>query len=266
MDAIQKTNNLERRNLLITEIKPQTINPNKMSAREFNLLCDNLQQVGFVDPVFVRPLPEGGYRIIGGYHRVEAAKLLGFTEVPCTICVDDDFTEDLEKFQIVRMNMIHGQMQPADFLKLYESLSEKYENDIMVEAFALESEDEFKKLIGQFAKVLPVESRAEFKKAAKEMKTIEGLSTLLNKMFNTYGDTLPYGFMIVDFGGQDSVWLRMEPADRKNINKVLKDCQDANRGVDVLFKMLIKQLAAGELTAVAEMLKDFPPVVETLGA
>ena len=29
-------------------------------------------------------------------------------------------------------------------------------------------------------------------------------------MFTKYGDTLPFGYMVFDHGGQRSVWLRIE--------------------------------------------------------
>ena len=77
MDAIEKTQKLRRETLPLSLLVPQDINPNKMSDREFNLLCDNMTKVGFVGPIFVRPIEGGKYRIIGGYHRYKAAQVLG---------------------------------------------------------------------------------------------------------------------------------------------------------------------------------------------
>lgn len=262
-DAISLTKGLVRKELDVNIIVPQEINPNKMSPKEFNLLCDNLSQVGFVDPVFVRPIEDGKYRVIGGFHRLEAAKVLGFEEVPCTIVTDPDFTDDLERYQITRMNMIHGKMQPAEFLKLYESISEKYEADIMAEAFGFTDEAEFKRLINQFASSLPKNKQADFKKAAKEIKTIDGLSILLNKMFNMHGDSLPYGYMIVDFGGKESVWVQLENKDHKNLTKVIDMTVAKNKGVDALFKVLLGALANGEMQEVYAQLEDFPDIQQT---
>ena len=167
--------------------------------------------MGITDPILVRPHPEkeGLYRIVGGKHRWEVAKLLDFKEIPCTVVTDETFSEDKEKFQIVRHNIIHGKMSPQKFMKLYNSLTNEYSADAAAEMFGFVDEEEFQKLINQTAKSLPIELQQEFKDAAKEIKTIDDLSKLLNSMFARYGDSLPYGYMVVDYGCKHSFWLRM---------------------------------------------------------
>lgn len=260
MDAIEKTKSLTRKDLDIGLLLPQEVNPNAMGDKEFNLLCDNLTQVGFVDPIFVRPLDGGKYRIIGGYHRWKAAGVLGFENVPCTIIDDPDFDGDLEKFQIVRMNMIRGKLSPEKFLKLYESLSSKYEEELLADSFGFSDEEQFKKLIQQMSKSLPKEMQSQFTEAAKEMKTIDGLTKLLNTMFNKYGDTLPYGYMVVDFGGKNSVWLRMVANDMVSFNAVAEKCVERKRSLDSLFRLFMQSVAGGTLDGLLDSLKSFPEV------
>ena len=70
----------------------------------------------------------------------------------------------------------------------------------MQDAFGFAEEAEFKRLIAQTAKMLPdKELQEKFKEAAQEIKTVDGLSKLLNEMFTKYGDTLPHGYMIFDY-------------------------------------------------------------------
>ena len=265
MDAIEKTKSLTRQNLNINLLVPQEVNPNAMGDREFNLLCDNLSRVGFIDPVFVRPLEGGKYRIIGGYHRWKAAEVLGFEEVPCTIVSDPDFDGDLEKFQIVRMNMIRGKLSPEKFLKLYESLSSKYEDELLADSFGFADEEQFTKMVKQMSKSLPKEMQAQFTEAAKDMKTIDGLTKLLNSMFNKYGDTLPYGYMMVDFGGKDSVWLRMSTSDMGCFTAVAQKCVDRKRSVDSLFRLFMQSIAGGALEGLLDSLNAFPEVTVKAG-
>jgi hypothetical protein len=265
MDAVTKTKALIRANIAVDLLVPQEINPNKMSAKEFNLLCANIDAVGFIDPVFVRPIDGGKYRVIGGYHRYEAGKLLGFDEVPCTIIDDPEFDEDLERFQITRMNMIRGKLDTPKFLKLYQSLNQKYSDDLLAESFGFADEDLFKKLIGQMSDSLPKQAQAEFKKAAEEIKTIDGLSVLLNKMFTKYGDTLPFGFMILDFGKQESVWLPLKTHDLKAFTQVATRCQEMNRGMDSMVRLVLQSIAGGGMPELWESLKDFPEVEKVEG-
>jgi ParB/RepB/Spo0J family partition protein len=260
MDAVQKTAALVRQYLKIDLLDPQEVNPNKMSDREFNNLCKNIQEVGFVDPVFVRPMPNGRYRIIGGFHRYKAGKVLGFEEIPVTVVTDPDFDSDFEKYQIVRMNVIRGQLDANQFLKLYDSLDKKYEAELMAEAFGFTDEQYFKKLIGQMSKALPKNLQGDFKAAAEQIKTIDGLTKLLNQMFTKHGDSLPYGYMMVDFGGKDSVWLRMAPGDRERFLALAEKCVQAERSVDSLFRLFMQSIADPKLEWMFDQLKQFPAV------
>lgn len=260
MSAVDKTDALERKDVDIGLLDMNEHNPNVMGDREFNMLCDNLERTGITDPILVRALEDGRYRIVGGHHRYQAAKLLDFEKVPCTIITDPNFDDDLEKYQVVRMNMIRGKLDGKKFLKLYESLSEHYEEEVMAEAFGFTDEEAFKKLINQMASTLPKTQQGEFKKAAEEIKTIDGLSTLLNKMFSEHGDTLPHGYMVVDFGGKESVWVRMTASDHKHFLATAAVCKEQNRPVDSLFRLFLQSVASGGLTDLVEALEDFPEV------
>lgn len=260
-DIASKTANLKRVFLPVTDLHLNDLNPNKMTDAEFNMLASNMEKVGFVDPLFVRQLPDGKYRVIGGHHRLEVAKLYGLEEVPCTVIDDPDFDEDQEKFQVVRMNVIRGRMTPDKFLKLYESLNKKYESEVMADAFGFVDEDEFNKLIGQMSKTLPNDLQKEFKLAAQEIKTIDGLAKLLNSMFAKYGNTLPYGYMIVDYGNQDSLWLRMNSTTKKAMLTLGKRCIAESRTMDDLLGSFVRELAEGKHDSILEGLILKTPAV-----
>jgi len=248
MDAIAKTENLGREFIDIELLEKNPLNPNAMGVEEFNLLVENIERVGLTDPILVIPHPEKQemFRIIGGEHRWEAAKLLGFEKVPVTVIRDENFTEDESKFQIVRHNIIHGKMSAKKFTDLYNSLSEEYTEDVAATLFGFTNEEEFRKLLSSTRKSLPPELKKQFDEAKSEIKTIEDLSTVLNRLFSQYGDTLPYGYMIIDFDGKDSVWLRMKVSDRKNLMDLCATARKHNRTVDSLMSHVLKALASGK--------------------
>jgi ParB/RepB/Spo0J family partition protein len=261
MDAVERTQHLERKMIPVDLIDPTPDNPNEMTDAEFNMLADNFDRVGFVDPVFVRPLPNGRYRMIGGNHRLEVAKIAGFAEVPATVNTDPEFDDDQEKFQVVRMNVIRGKLSPEKFLKLYQSLSQKYADDVMAESFGFADQEQFKKLVGQVKTSLPEAMQKEFTEAAKEIKTIEDLSKLLNHLFSTFGDTLAYGYMLLDFGGKESVWLRMSPDTRKALLEVGRICVKEKRTVDAIIGGMIRQMAKGKTSELLlQLIAESEPV------
>jgi len=235
-------------------------------------LCDNLDKTGLTDPILVRhiaadkPGPQR-YRIVGGHHRYDAAAYLGFDEVPITVITDPGFDEEQETFQLVRMNAIRGKLDPTAFFKLYSQLSSKYSEEILQDAFGFAEEAEFKKLIAQTAKMLPDKHLQEqFKQAAAEIKTIDGLSALLNKMFTQYGDTIPHGYMIIDYGGQTSMWLRVRKKTMDALAVVGVMCVDNNRTMDDVIGGLVQAIAKGELSElVADLIKEAPEAKSPAG-
>lgn len=257
MNAQVKTEKLLRVFLPVSQIESNELNPNKMSDKEFNMLCDNIERVGITDPILVRKLGDDRYRAVGGHHRLEVAKLYDMAEVPCTVIDDPEFDEDQEKFQLVRMNVIRGRLSPEKFLKLYESMEAKYAAEVMADSFGFVDQEEFDRLVKKLAKDLPKEMQADFKEAAKEIKTIDGLAKLLNKMFSQHGDSLPYGYMIVDFGGKESVWLRMEGKTRSALMALGDVCKNERRTMDDLLGGLIRMAAQGKLDEqLAKLVKD----------
>lgn len=262
MTGIDKTATLERIDVPIDHLIPNENNPNVMTGRAFDLLVDNIEKTGLTDPILVRRLGDGKYRVVGGHHRLDAAKYLGFESVPCTVITDPEFDDDAEAFQLVRMNVIRGKMDPAAFFGLYEKVKQKYADEVLQEMFGFAEEAEFQRLVQQAAKQLPKELQAKFKEAAKEIKTIDGLSRLLNQMFAQYGNTLPFGFMVIDYGGKDSIWLQVTSPTFKSAVELGFRCIEQKRSLDDVLGLLLKRFASSEFEGLlAEVMKEAPEIV-----
>lgn len=259
---MSKKHDLVRTDLSVDLLDANEANPNKMGSREFDLLVDNMEKVGFTDPVLVRPLANGRYRIIGGHHRVESAKYLGHTTVPATIIMDPKFDDEMEEMQLLRHNTIHGRLDPAKFFDLYAKYAGKYGDEAIQDMMGFAEEAEFQKLIKQTAQSLPKEMKKKFEEAAKEVKTVEGLSKLLNTMFTKYGDTLPYGYMIIEYGGQQSVWVRATNKTLQALEVVSDICIHNSRTLDDILGGLVQSIAKGEVEELVEKLIAASPEVQ----
>jgi len=287
-----------RTKLPIKLLIPSENNPNKMTDREFDLLVENRQRVGHTDAVLVWPFDlklfrkvwdahkkllgaeptdeslaafyaalqgEGVvFRIIGGHHRTEAAKFNEELDIPCTVIVDPAFNEEEAEVQLMRHNAIKGRLDPQRFFGLYEKyLTKGYGEDVIQDMFGFADEAEFKKLIEQSAKTLPKDLQQTFREAAAEIKTVDGLAKLLNHMFTMYGDTLPYGYLIMDYGGQQSIWLRL--ADKKSwdaLTLIGQACIEQNRSMDAVIGYVIQEIAKGEQPALVQAAFDNTPLVK----
>ena len=75
----------------ISTVRISLIEPDKNQPRsEFdedalNELAENIRQHGVLQPILVRPLDNGGYKIVAGERRWRAARLAGLDEIPVYI-------------------------------------------------------------------------------------------------------------------------------------------------------------------------------------
>lgn len=241
---------IERRKIQVELIDPNELNPNKMGPREFDLLVDNMEQFDeATENVVVRPKPgaKGRYEVVSDHHRVEGAKFLGWEEIDCAVIVDPGFTTELAEMQMLRHNTIHGRMDPQKFIDLYAKHAGKYGDEVLQEMMGFADEAEFKKLIKQTAQSLPKEMKKKFEEAAKEIKTVDQLAKLLNTLFTKHGDTLPYAYMVVDYGGQQSLWLRATKKTMDALEVVADICIERQRTMDDLVGGILVAMAKGAL-------------------
>lgn len=208
-------------------------NPNEMADIEFNRLCEELNENGFIDPIQVVPLEDGKFQILGGHHRCKAAKVLAisderFRKIPCMVLSEEKWKdEDLRKFVNLRLNVLRGRLNPTKFVGLYKEMVDKYGDDALQSLMGFTSSDAWGKLVGSVRDALknsglPDELLDKFDETKQEIKTVDDLAGVLNQLFTTYGNTLPYGFMVFTFGGQDNLYVKMDK-DLKNKMWAIKD-------------------------------------------
>ena len=65
--------------IAIAQLRPWTRNARTHSRKQLRQIADSIERFGFTNPVLI----DGENRILAGHGRVEAAKLIGMTEVPC---------------------------------------------------------------------------------------------------------------------------------------------------------------------------------------
>ena len=65
------------------ELKPRATNPRTHTKKQIQQIAASIKEFGFINPVLI----DGAGGIIAGHGRVEAAKLIGMSDIP-TVCVD----------------------------------------------------------------------------------------------------------------------------------------------------------------------------------
>lgn len=246
--------------LPVDQLQVNAWNPNEMTETEFDLLVEQIKTVGFVNPLQVVPLTNGLYRVIGGAHRLQAAKVLGMPKVPCTLLSDARWEdEDLQKFATVRLNQLHGHAEPNKMIALYREMAAKYGEKSLQRMFAYTEEDAWKKLVRQVKKsikgsALPDEAKKKFNNEAKDAKTVDDLSMILNRIFNEHGDTLKYSFLIFSFGGKEHVYVAMSTKTKQAVDQVLTFCKEWDRDLNqVIAKVTLAWVEEAKAAEQAEL-------------
>ena len=96
LDALFQDNGTESGNnttLRLSEVEPNKNQPRKHFDDEaLASLADSVREHGVLQPLLVRPIPNGKYQIIAGERRWRACRMLGLSEVPVIIKEMEDVT------------------------------------------------------------------------------------------------------------------------------------------------------------------------------
>ena len=209
----------------ISQVFPNSFNPNVMDEKEFNLLVQNVQDFGMAVPITVVEKGDGTYMIIGGEHRWKAARLTGMKTIPAVVYSEEEMNEDQAKFQTMRLNMIHGKIDPKKFVDMYMGLSEKYSEEVLKDSMGFLNQAEWDRMLSKVKQGLSSKDLKErFDQVKEQIKTMEDLSTILNRLFAEHGSSLPYNFMIFDFGGKENLWIRMDKPLFSTMKMIANEC------------------------------------------
>lgn len=128
LDALFLENDAESSENTVT-LKISDIEPNRSQPRhEFNEeslreLSDSIANHGVLQPLLVRPLPEGGYQLVAGERRWRASRMAGLFEVPVIIRE----MSDAETMQISMIeNLQRENLNPVEEALGYQILRDEY--------------------------------------------------------------------------------------------------------------------------------------------
>ncbi len=108
-------------------VPPDVVKPNPNQPRKridpdsISALAESIGAAGVIQPLIVRPIPDGSYELIAGERRWRAAKEAGLTEVPAVVR-DEDEPQRLQTALIE--NMAREDLNPVDEARACATLVE----------------------------------------------------------------------------------------------------------------------------------------------
>ncbi len=141
LDAIFVDNESESQNenikIKISEIEPNRNQPRKnFNDQSLAELADSISKHGVIQPILVRPLPDGGYQIVSGERRWRASRMVGINEIPVLI-------KELTDHQVMEIALIEN-LQRQDLSIIEEAQGYK----VLMETYGL-TQDEVSKSVGK---------------------------------------------------------------------------------------------------------------------
>jgi DNA modification methylase len=134
-----------------SKLRPRARNPRTHTAKQVKQIAASIKEFGFLNPV----LMDGGDGIIAGHGRVEAANLLGMTDVP-TVCVDNLTAAQIRAYVIADNKIAENAGWDRGLLTLeLQELSVELNFDVTVTGFETAEIDI---LIGELNQDVPDEA------------------------------------------------------------------------------------------------------------
>lgn len=125
LDAIFEENTNENGSTVsikISEIEPNREQPRKeFDSTALSELAESISQHGILQPILLRPVIDGGYRIVAGERRWRAARMAGLSEVPAVVREMTDAEEML--FALIE-NLQREDLSPLEEARGYKTLIE----------------------------------------------------------------------------------------------------------------------------------------------
>ncbi len=225
--------------LPVASLLEHELNANIQDPQTFTELVKDIENNGFDEPLLVVPKSDGSdkYVVISGNHRLKAVRLLSFEEVPCVI--EHGLSEDDQKLRMVRRNLLKGELDPAKFTKLVDSIETNYTPDELANLMGFNSVEGFERMY-QMEEELSSRQQGAIQAAIAEKETnvIDGIGLIINRLVTEYGDDIPHSFMFLNHGSKVHMMITMNTNLKKtieatallasknglNINEVLSAC------------------------------------------
>jgi hypothetical protein len=218
------------------DLVPNPDNPNQQDDKTFNALVDSIETDGWRVPVnAVWVEGRGKYEIVAGEHRWRAAKVIG-CKVPVIALPPEEFDQDRRDWNLVKDNILTGALNPEKFAALYDRMVKKYDGEVLQALMGFTDHDAFRKVYKDVIAGLSPEMQQALEAAKDEIRTIDDLSIVLNRLFREFGETLPANFMVFSFAGKDVLWVRADKPLWSLVSKLAEET--TNAGGDVSAKML----------------------------
>ena len=227
-------------------------NPNEQKEGTFDQLVEGIKKDGFDEPIIVIPAPDdskdrGKYIIVSGHHRFKAAKIVGMKMIPSVI--KSGWSDEKRQMELIRRNMLRGNLNPEKFTTLYDGLMKKgYDAAILRKYMGFTSNDAFNKIYKSIGATLNAEQKKTLDQSKEKIRSVDDLSSVLNKIFTEHGSDLDHSFLVFSYGGKEHVFVKMDKALHERVKSIATIARERDLDMNDIMSGALKKL---DLSSVA---------------
>lgn len=200
-------------------------NVNEMDDAAFNALCEGVQESGYIPAIDVAPLPDGRYFIVDGNHRAKAAKLLGRSELTCTILLGLD-NADLQEILSARIAVVRGTVNRTQFTKLWLKVRQSLGHQQAMHVLGVTSEHQLNRMILAAKRKTDVQTMT--KDAVQAMiargKVVENLATVIRAAAGD-GGLGEFEYLIFQVHGSEILLVRCKAEEMEALRVLVSDAE-----------------------------------------
>jgi len=226
-------------------------NPNEMNEATFDLLIEEIREQGFDEPIQVRkhPTVPGKYQIGGGHHRVKAATVLGMQTVPAVI---KNWTDREQKVALVKRNALRGDMNKTKLARLYTDLAKGAKDVVQLQReLGFSDPKKLDLMMDAASKSMTPKQKKKLADAKESIKTLDDLSSVLNRIFKESGSEIDKGYMVFSFGGKDHHYFQIDAETQDALLRIKSQCERTGESyVDTLQSIVRAASPASVKTAI----------------
>jgi hypothetical protein len=237
--------------LPIEDLIPDEDNPNEMDEATFDALIEEIKAQGFDEPIHVRqhPTMKGKYQIGSGHHRTKAAAVLGLREVPAII---KGWSDREQKAALAKRNALRGNLNKEKMVHLYRELVKGHDPVQVQRELGFVDAKKFEKLYDTAMSSLPPKQKKKLAEAKETIKSVDDLSSVLNRIFKEAGSELDQGYMVFSFGGKNHHYFQIGVDTENKLQMILKHCEQEG----IVYTDFVQSIVAeADLPKVTEIVK-----------
>ena len=174
------------------------------------------------------------YEVVKGNHRFEASKTLGFTELPCAI--GDYASRDEAVADSISDNVTRGEVQEQILSRNINNLIDRHGRKKVEEMLMISDKKQLARIIKTVKEQLPPEMQEAFEKAKVDIKNIDDLASVIQKIAQERGHTAEIGYIFFNLEGKNHLMISMERRTEAQVKKVTEFCEERNVNINSILQ------------------------------